>query len=291
MVFLSIALLASCQKTSKEEEKVRESTWQIKNTSQWDNLEGLINVESIIYDEANEVFYITSGKEYRPNFEGFISKISKEGKLLELKWVKWLNRPTGMAIKDSVLYVADISALVAVNTNDGTVLEKYLAPMVDSGLNDVAINEKGEVYVTASFIHGVFKLQGDSLALFIKDEKHLQWANGILADNQQLYVAGLNFCTIDITSKDVKPFPIAPTIKDFDGLIADGSGGWFLTTVENNGLYHVSAEKEVDALMEADAYFGDLAFEPTQNTLYIPRGNESGKYFISVLGLEKRSTQ
>ena len=78
-------------------------------------------------------------------------------------------------------------------------------------------------------------------------------------------------------------------MKDFDGIVSDGEAGYFLTTVENSGFYHMDKEMNVVTLLEEDAYFGDLEFDRQQNKIYIPRGNKNtNQYFISVFDMKKK---
>ena len=265
-----------------------EDTWSISSKNEWLRNDGLMNVESIIYDSANQVFYATNGVNYELGTTGFISRISKEGTLQELKWVSALNRPTGMAIYDSLLFVADVNTLVVVNTHNGQVVNKYKEPHSNSGLNDVAINKQGEVFVSASFTHAILKLRGDQLELFIQDEQQLQWANGLTFSDDKLIVAGLSLSVIELESMKITPLQVDPPIKDFDGITADGENGFFLTTVENSALYHLSEGKKVAKLLAEDIYFGDLEFNRQSGNIYVPRGDKQrNEFYISVFKMDK----
>ncbi len=295
-IFLFL-LLVGCRHQSKtklvpqsSEPVESRKVWTITSSKEWVKNQGLLNVESIIYDFSNKVFYATNGLDYKPGTQGFISKLSKNRELLELKWVTDLNRPTGMAIRDSILYVADVDVLLAININTGKITKKFSEPIPNSGLNDVSINPKGEVYVSASFVHAIFKLHNDTLEVWKRDDTKLKWVNGLVAKDDYVFAGGQGFNSIRTDSKWIDTISLKPPIKDFDGMVADGSGGFFLTTVENSGLYHVNALRQVDTLLLEDTYFGDLEFDPNQKKLYIPRGNhETREYFISVLSLKEKN--
>lgn len=287
------ALLVLCfacgdKKTSKHIKKSAESVsvekgWNIASTEQWFVNDGLINVESIAYDQGNQTFYVSNGLQYGLGTSGFLSKLSKEGDLIALKWVEDLNRPTGMAIHDSILYVADVNALVAIDTRSGEIIEKYLEPISNSGLNDVAVSENGEVYVSGSFKHAVFKLNQGKLTVWAEDEEKLKWANGLFLNGEQVLVAGLHLSTINTKSKEINVVEVDGNIKDFDGLVSDGRGGYFLTTVENSGLFHIDAQQHIIELNKSTEYYGDITFIPERNQLYVPRGNRKDKaFYISV---------
>lgn len=265
-----------------------EKTWFISSTAECVKNEGLLNVESIIYDEARQVFYATNGVDYELGTNGFISKISQDGSLQELKWVDQLNRPTGMAIHNSLLYVADVNSLIVIDTKKGEVVEKYIEPVSSSGLNDVSISADGTVYVSASFVHSIFKLNDDRLEIWSQDEEKLKWANGLIANDKQIWVAGLNLSIIDVDSKKITKIELNSQIKDFDGMVTDGIGGYFLTTVENSGLFHINEQKNITKLIDDTVYFGDLDFIPNCKKLYIPRGSKkTNEFFITVLSVEQ----
>ncbi len=278
------------KKTSKDISN--KENWHISSKNEWLINDGLSNVESIIYDQKNQVFYTSSGLGYGLGTSGFLSKISKNGNLEELKWVKNLNRPTGMAIQDSLLYVADVNSLVVINTRNGEIIEKYVEPIANSGLNDVAISENGEIYVSSSFKHSVLKLENGKLTVWVKDEEKLKWANGLLIKNKQLLVAGLNLCTIHTNSKEISVFELNERTKDFDGIVSDAEGGFFLTTVENSMLLHIDEQNNITRLKKSTNYFGDIDFIPETKELYIPRGNqENNEFYISVFKMGKSSSK
>lgn len=263
--------------------------WQIASSEKWLVNSGLENIESIVYDAVNQVFYASNGQNYGEGTSGFISRISKDGSLQELKWVSKLNRPTGMAIHDSLLYVADFNTLIVINTGNGNIISKYQEPIANSGLNDVAVSDKGEVYVTASFIHSILQVKDGQLVVWKKDEGNLKWANGITTIDTQLIVGGLDLNTIHSASKVLSKIQLKKPVQDFEGIESDGAGGYFLTTVDNSSFFHVNQGLIVTKLLEDNYYFGDLEYDEELKTVYIPRGNkETSESFISVLKMDRK---
>lgn len=250
--------------------------------------QGLEKVESVLYDAKNQALYITNGLDYSPGTDGFISKASVDGTDLNLKWVTGLNRPTGMALKGNALYVADLSVLLVINTETGEVVERYKEPIAGSALNDVAIDKNGDIYVSASTLGAVFKLVNGALKLWVQDEILLKYANGLLSHRESIIVAGLDLSGIDIQSRELVPLTLSPPIKDFEGLVGDGHNGFFITTIGQSSLYHVTHNMNASLLLEERDYFGDISFDQQSNTLFIPRGNsESGECYITALEFNK----
>lgn len=258
----------------------------ITSSANWAEESGLSNVESIIHDSSNKCFYASNGKEYKAGTDGFISKISESGEVTSLKWVEGLNRPTGMAIRDSILYVADVNVLVLIDISTGSIIDRLAEPIANSGLNDVAIDQNGDIFVTASFVHSVFKVINGTLEPWLRGDEKLTWANGILVHQDQLLVGGMNLNSIDIASKEIKAIDMGPIAKDFDGLTKDGAGGYFLSTVENSALWHINKSGKVMKLSDGEAYFGDMDYIPSLNKLYVARGNLiTSDFFITEYSL------
>ena len=130
------------------------------------------------FDRKRECIYVSNGKDYGLGKDGFLSKISLQGEVIELKWIKNLNRPTGMAIYGDRLYVADVNALLIIDLNVNAVVGRIEVP-IQYGINDVSVGANGVVLVTASALHAVLKLMEQRLEILAQDAEILQWANGI----------------------------------------------------------------------------------------------------------------
>ncbi len=273
------------QRAASQEEGIG---WEVESSTDFLSGQGLRKVESIVCDRSVGVLYASSGENYEVGTSGFISRISLEGELLDLRWVERLNRPTGMALADSILYVADVNRLVAINTADASVIATFESPIANPGLNDVVVSEAGEVFISASAIHGVFKLNDGHLELWLQDEKNLEWANGLAVKDQQILVAGMNLSSVNMSTKSVSKMTIDSEIQDFEGIVPDGFGGFFLTTVGNSALYHLDPKNNITRLDSGIAYFGDLAFDGPTRSVFVPRGNASSEeYFISRYSLRE----
>ncbi len=277
-------LTVSCSQIATETETI---TWKVKKTKTWFKGQGFENVESVLFDQEQQVLYITNGLDYVPGTDGFISKASADGKNLELKWVENLNRPTGMALKDGTLYVADLFHLLAIDTQSGEIRKRYEEPISGSALNDVAIDGNGDIYVSASRIGAIFKLIDGQLELWAQDKLLLKYANGLLAQKEQLLVAGFNLSNVHLKSGQLAEMVTNPSIKDLEGLVSDGENGFFMTTVGQSSMYHLGPNFEATLLLSERDYFGDLTFDKEQNIIYVPRGNEdTDEYYLTVIEMD-----
>ncbi|MEM8999462.1 MAG: hypothetical protein AAGB24_04290 [Bacteroidota bacterium] len=257
-------------------------------SEKWGKGAGMMNVESVVFDTKNNNLYVSNGENYAPGTKGFISKFNANGELDALKWVDKLSRPTGMAIHNDQLWVVDVDQLKVIDLTIGKVVKSYPEPVEHSALNDVAINPKGEVFVTASFEHAVFKLEGDTLKFWVQDKKRLKWANGIFATDHEVWVGGAWFSAINIDTKEIREIKSNPPIQDIDGLWPDGKVGYILSTVDGSSLWHLDAQGKSTLLEQGGDYFGDLQYVPENTLLYVPRGDHKEKrYYLAVFKLEQ----
>lgn len=228
-------------------------------------------VESAVYDHKRDCIYVSNGKKYGLGKDGFISKVSSKGQLLELKWLSSLNRPTGMAVHEDRLYIVDVDALVIVDPATATIVKRIPVP-ITYGLNDVTLSEDGTVYVTASAIHAVLKLEEETLKIWKQDEKLLMWANGIQASSDGVWVGGEYLVKVEFEGEITERMVSEPKVRDFEGIAQIGANRFLASTVENSALYLIDQEK-AQLLLKPDGYFGDLEVTLPAKKMILVQGN------------------
>ena len=114
---------------------------------------------------------------------GYISTVTKNGVLLERKWLDGLNAPKGMAIADDTLMVADIDELLAINLGDRSVT-RFVAPGAKF-LNDVTIDAKGRVYVSDMMDDAIYRLEDGNFDIWVQSPE-LKAPNGLLAESSRI---------------------------------------------------------------------------------------------------------
>jgi hypothetical protein len=149
----------------------------------------------------------------------------------------------------------------------------------------VVINPQGEVFVSASAIHAVLKLAENKLEIWAQDEEKLTWANGLQFRGDHLLAGGAMLVGINMKPKEPSHVEMNPSVNDFEGIASDGREGYFFTTVEPGGLYHLDKHNRVTVLDTGEAYFGDLDFDLSNKKIYIPRGDQDGEFFLSVFSV------
>jgi len=151
--------------------------------------EGFKNPESVLYDPARQIFYVSNvnGAPTDKDGAGHISKLSADGAVLELEWVTGLDAPKGLVMRVDQLFVSDIDRLVAIDVNKGEIAGTWNAEGAKF-LNDTAVSDDGRVFVSDMLTNSIYVLDGDSLSLWLQDEA-LQHPNGLRIEEGRLLIA------------------------------------------------------------------------------------------------------
>lgn len=151
---------------------------------------GFDQPESVVSDAEGTHLYVSSihGQPGEKNAQGYISKLSNDGQVIERHWVNGLNAPKGMGIQGGQLFVTDIDRFLIIDLVSGEVLEQFSPPQAQF-LNDVSVSDDGDVYVSDMMGNAIYRYDGQALTLWLEDER-LMHPNGVLADEDSLLVAG-----------------------------------------------------------------------------------------------------
>ncbi len=151
--------------------------------------QGLDGPESAVLDTGEGVFYVSNvnGEAGAADGNGYISKLSLKGEILDKEWATGLDAPKGLALHDGKLHVSDIDKLVVIDTATGESVASHEAPGA-TFLNDVSAHEDGRVFVSDMMQNQIWKLEDDQFELWVEHET-LGNPNGVLAENDCLLLA------------------------------------------------------------------------------------------------------
>jgi sugar lactone lactonase YvrE len=231
--------------------------------------------ESVLFDEARRVLYVSNinGNPPEKNGQGFISKLSLDGKIEDLMWVAGLNAPKGMAVFKDTLYVADIDHLIAIDLPGGEIAARYPAEGA-LFLNDVAVDAAGNVYVSDMSDENsmIYKLvQGRMIAWLVS--KAINKPNGLYMEGKRLLVGNSGDETIKaVDLGNQKITAVAKVGSGIDGLRADGKGNYFVSDWKGRTSL-VTGDGQIIGLMDTTAAgvnSADLEYVQTLRLLLIP---------------------
>ena len=230
--------------------------------------------ESAIYDPARDAIYVSNVNGYTTNGLGYLSALSIDGEILEEKWLEGVNAPTGMAINGDTLFVADFDRVAEIDIPSRTIRRFYNAPDENPGVNDLALSPTGELFVSASAVSAIYKLEGEALAPWARSEA-LKFANGLYADDEHLYVAGFYLRRIDLVSKKIESFGDDAVLEDLESIEAAPDGGYFVTMIGEKPIMHVSDAGEITPVLERSTFSADIEVVPNRRLLIAPSGGDS----------------
>lgn len=165
---------------------------------QYEEFDGFLNPESIFV--SNDYVYVSNvGKKLEPltkDKDGFISKLDKNGNILEYKFLTDMNAPKGMMIVGNTLFVADIDILRGFDLK--TKEQVFKLPIKGAVfLNDIEKINENTLFLSdtgTGLIHKI-DIKNKTYTDFYKfDIKKFGGPNGLTFDNSKniLYVAGYN---------------------------------------------------------------------------------------------------
>jgi sugar lactone lactonase YvrE len=249
---------------------------------------GLSNPESVLFDPTANILYVSNvgGDAAEKDGKGFISRLSLDGKVLDLEWVTGLDAPKGLAQVADKLYVSDIDSLVAIDIKTGAIVKRYPAAGAKF-LNDVTADEHGRIFVSDMVTNQIWVLDGDQFAVWLEDAK-LANPNGLKVSGNKLIVASWgvmkpDFSTdipghllaVDLASKEIFNLGDPKPVGNLDGLEPDGAGGWHLTDWVSGGLFHAEPDGRASQLLDLPPGSADIGIIPASKLVLVPMMNES----------------
>jgi len=270
LVGLIVSLVIFCS----EAEAAPKLLWETK---------GLAQPESVVVDPATGAIYVSNivGAVMQKDGNGFIAKLNGDGKMVTRQWVKGLDSPTGLALHDRTLYVADVDQLVEINAASGEIVKRYPAKGA-TFLNDVAIGPDGTVYVSDTPSNTIWRLKEGSFEPWLADDK-LNGPNGLLVQGDTLVVASLGkipgvgqkqelagLSLISLKDQSVTKLGNGKPIGNLDGLELLQPGVYLVTDWAAGALYRVDAKGKAEQLIDLNQGSADLTYLPDKKTVLIP---------------------
>ena len=241
----------------------------------WETDQVLQTPESVLYNPADSMLYVSNinGSPSAKDSNGFISKVSLDGKIQDLKWVNGLNAPKGSGLFKGRLFVTDIDNLVEIDIQSGKIRNRYPAPGAKF-LNDVAIDTSGNIYISDSSQDNsvIYKYSEGKIEIWAKG-KEITSPNGLWMEEKDLIFgnSGDGFLkAINLSNKKIRI--VTKIGSGIDGLRSDGKGNYLISDwqgktslVDKNGKITVLLDTTKFKINSADSeYISDM------NLLIIP---------------------
>jgi hypothetical protein len=257
-------------------------------TQLWE-VDGLSTPESALPDKVANIIYVSNvaGTPMDKDGNGFISKVTLDGKIDTLKWVKGLNAPKGLAQAKGKLFAADIDQLVEIDIAKGEVTARYDAAGAKF-LNDAAADSEGRIYVSDMLTNTIWRLDGTTFekwvegpgllspnGLLVEGDKLLVGAWGVMTDGFATKVPG-HMVQVSLADKKISPLGDASPVGNLDGVEPEGTGTYLVSDWMAGKLYRIDASGKSETLLQ-DLGQGsaDIGYDAANKTLYFPLMNQN----------------
>jgi len=244
VVLALLLLTTACGAPAKEAlQESRQPVWR---------LDGLSDPESVALAADGRSLYVANvaGEGDVRDGNGFISRISMGGKMLQRQWVTGLDAPKGAIVAGGRLYVSDIDKLVEIDTATAKVVARYPAPGA-TFLNDVAVAPDGTVLAADSGAGRIFALKAGAMTVWSADAE-LKSVNGLLPEPGRLLVTTMEgkLLSMDYGTRAAKV--LATGLGQADG-VARADGENYLVGEWPGRLFYVSPDGQKKTLLDSRA--------------------------------------
>lgn len=253
---------------------------------------GFETPESVLHEPTSDVYLVSNinGGPFDKDDNGFISKLSPEGQVIELKWIDGaaqdveLNAPKGLGIADGKLYVADIDVIRTFDLASGKPAGTIQVAKA-SFLNDIAVGPDGTVYVSdTGFKPGTFE-PGKNDAIYkidssgkvstlIKGEE-LQQPNGVFADSSGLWVATWGGSVYRVTPEGKMEGAVTAPGAQLDGLYRTPDGQKLVSSWEKSMVYVATPDGQFSPLVSDLKSPADLGYDSKRGQVLVPLFTEN----------------
>jgi hypothetical protein len=253
---------------------------------------GLKTPESARYDSARDAWFISNinGIPSDKDGNGFITRASGDRATVDTTFIAGgkngvvLNAPKGLAISGDTLWVADIDAVRAFNTQTGATIRTIdLKPQGAVFLNDVTVAADGSLYVTDTGIRieasgmthpgpdRVFRIAGNAVTEVVRFAKQ-EGPNGITFDRTSGHFVIVPFGAASIfhwSAGAAQADSVASGVGGYDGveILADGR---VLVSSWTDSAVHVMSGNTLTPFIRGVPGPADIGVDAGRNIVAIP---------------------
>ena len=250
-------------------------------------VEGLQTPESVQYDPDEDLYLVSNinGAPTAVDGNGYISKVSPEGKIVDEKWIDGtkpgvkLDGPKGLALSGGELWVADITNVRRFDAKTGAP-KGSIAIKGSTFLNDVAPDGKDGVFVSDTGVDAKFQPNGsDAVYHITKDgklttlikNKDLGGPNGVWANpDGSVWVVTLRsgeIYQVDAKGKQGKAEKLPK--GQLDGIVVLDNGDLLVSSWEAQGVYRGKPGSWTQIISGVQSP-ADIGFDSKRQKVLIP---------------------
>lgn len=236
--------------------------------------------ESAAYDPGTDAYYVSNYDGYNPGRGAglqSISKVAADGRIAALRWVAGLDNPTGLAVRKNALYAVERAGVAEIDIPSAKIVGRTAVPGA-AFLNDIAVAENGDIFVSDSRRGIIFRISGGKAEEWLSDPAIGQ-PNGICLSRGRL-VIGTNgdgcLKAADLGTREVSTL-VNLGQGIIDGIASDGEGRLLVSHNEGR-LLRVSPDGRVETVLDTTAVrmnIADFAYDPDRKVIVFPTFTDS----------------
>jgi len=248
--------------------------------------------ESCTFDDARNLIVVMNrgaSEAQIPN-DAYVSLLNPDGTVHTTKWIGatrdglTLNDPLGSAVRNGVLYAADINTVRTFDLEAGRPIKAFEVPGA-TGLNGIAVAADGTIYVSNTRPpERIYRITPRGKASVFVDGAPLSAPNGVAIDNDG------NIVVVNIGSPDVLTFsPAGALIRTEkavqagnDGVVIMPDGVKYVSSVMEGGVSRIRPGKPAELIAHGIPSAASMCYDSRQNQLIIPMNSHNSLAFIQI---------
>lgn len=243
------------------------------------SVEGFDGPEAVRYDEELDVYFVscfvgeTSG-----DANGYVSKVSSDGKILDLKFMTGtqehpFDAGRGMYITGDTLWVADHAGVHYFNKNDGSHLGFVDFSGFETGfINDITQATDGTLYVTDTGQRSLFRINEALEVELVKSDLPVM-PNGITTlPSGELAIApwqdGPDIYQFNTETDMLSVYGTAAGSDNYDGI--EYFDGGLITSAQFDSSLHLMVDGKDEVFIKLPGRPADIAIDPNRGIVAVP---------------------
>ena len=248
-------------------------------------IEGFSHPESVILDEQKNLIYVSNIGDKKEG-DGFISKLSVDGEVIEMKWITGLNDPKGLLLKDGKLFVTDVTEFVEMDPEKGKVIKKIKVEGSKS-LNDIAAGDAGKIFISDLASNSIFERNESGNIKQWMHSTQLEQPNGLLAKGDSIWVAAWgkdnpgNLLVLDRKTKNISRVTNSG-IGNLDGIQRIDKNSFYVSDWGSGKIYRIDKNGNKQEVLTSAKSSGDILFYDEKQELWVPMNRQNEVWIYSL---------
>jgi len=287
------------ERLSRSIKKWKEMNESISKIMETDLTKTLDAPESAYFDKLSKTWFISNlGGGFvtlEMDHYGWITRLDREGKIMEGRWLEGLNAPTGIASFGDKLYVGDRGELVEIDIPSAKIIRKIPLPG-SQFVNDVAAASNGDIYVSDTFTDTIYRLPYNGKIEIFFASKGLEYPNGLWVDGDYLVVATwgpmsnrATFETsrkgtlkkLNLTTKKLINIGSGLPIANFDAVVKYGNY-YYASDWVGGKLLRIDEAGKVTVMLAGFNQFADFGIDTERGVLMMPEMSTNRVFTINI---------